>query len=73
MKLRTRILLALTVVGLLAIPLGGCNTPTGRQFRDAALPNIESGVQAILSGFVDGVFAAIETEPDDADDMMSGA
>lgn len=50
---------------------GACETPYGVQFRDAALPNIQTGVHAILDGFVDGVFAAIEPEQD-GDDQTGG-
>jgi hypothetical protein len=71
MKRNTGMIRLTVAASLCAIACGGCNTPTGRQFRDAALPNIESGVHAILTGFVDGVFASIETEPE-SDEMMGG-
>ena len=40
--------------------LSGCLT--GPQFRQAALPAIEGGIEQILDGLVDGVFAAINVE-----------
>lgn len=42
----------------------GCQTVFSQRFRDAALPEIESGINDILDGLVDGVFAAIETRSD---------
>lgn len=46
----------------------GCDG-TGRQFRQAALPGIESGVDAFVNGVLDGIFASIEVESGtDADD-----
>ena len=38
----------------------GC--PGGRQFREAALPAVQTGVDSILDGIVDGIFAAIAVE-----------
>ena len=46
---------------LLATLSGGL---TGPQFRQAALPAIEGGIDQILDGLVAGVFAAIEVESD---------
>ena len=34
----------------------------GTEFRAAALPAVESGVEQILDGLVDGIFAAIQPE-----------
>ena len=34
----------------------------GTEFRAAALPALESGVEQILDGLVDGIFAAIQPE-----------
>ncbi len=34
----------------------------GKQFREAALPEIQSGMELILDGLLEGVFAAIEPE-----------
>lgn len=44
--------------------VAGCTVPYGPQFRDTALPAIQTGVHSILDGFVDGVFASIEPEND---------
>ena len=41
----------------------GCEPDVGRQFRDAALPSLHTGVSAIVNGLVEGVFATIEPEP----------
>jgi hypothetical protein len=39
----------------------GCTA--GRDFRDAALPSLRTGVDAIVDGLLDGIFAVIEPEP----------
>jgi hypothetical protein len=48
------------IVVLVAIACGGCLT--GKEFRAAAGPAMESGVDSILDGLVDGLFAVIEPE-----------
>lgn len=42
--------------------MAGCIPIKGTEFRDAALPAIQTGVNAILDGLVTGIFAAIEPE-----------
>jgi hypothetical protein len=51
---------------LMAVAAGvaGCTVPYGPQFREVALPAIQTGVHSILDGFVNGVFATIEPEND---------
>lgn len=71
-RLRHRAFVLLSGGSVLLASSGACETPTGRQFRDAALPAIQSGVQSILSGFVDGVFASIAVETTNADDSNNG-
>lgn len=39
----------------------GCTA--GREFREAALPAFRSGSLSIVTGLLDGLFAAIEPEP----------
>jgi hypothetical protein len=46
---------------LLAVIPAGCTT--GRDFREAALPSLRTGVDAILDGLLDGIFAVIDPEP----------
>ncbi len=41
---------------------GGTGCASGRDFREAALPLVESGVTDVINGFVDGFFAAIAVE-----------
>jgi len=41
---------------------GGSGCATGRDFREAALPLVESGVSDVVNGLVDGFFAAIAVE-----------
>ncbi len=57
---RTFAPLCLGCVGILAS--SGCTT--GREFRQAALPAVHEGVALILNGVLDGVFSAIEVEPE---------
>ncbi|MHC5110971.1 MAG: hypothetical protein ACYTHJ_13960 [Planctomycetota bacterium] len=54
------------LVGLTLLSTG-CIPVRGQAFRDNALPAIESGVELILDGVVDGLFAAIQTEPGNDD------
>lgn len=56
-----------TAIIAITLATSGCTMPYGKQFRDTALPGIQSGVQSILTGFVDGVFASIEPEADSND------
>lgn len=60
-KLRPACILA-TVVLLTT----GCGVG-GKEFRDAALPDIETGIRAVLDGLVNGVFAVVEPEPNEVD------
>lgn len=57
---RTCSLLCLGSLGILAS--AGCTV--GREFRQAALPAVQEGVALILNGVLDGVFSAIEVEPE---------
>ncbi len=59
----TRGVLVLCLLGMLAPTMGGCPCPGGecQDFADAANPSIETGVVAILTGIVNGVFALLDT------------
>ena len=48
----------------IVLAAGSTGCITGTQFRSAALPAIEGGIGMILDGVVDGLFAAIQVEPD---------
>ena len=50
-------------LSLLFVSSSGCVAGAGREFRNAALPAIRSGATSILNGLLDGLFAAIEPEP----------
>ena len=50
------------VAAILLMGSTGCIPTRGVQFREAALPAIESGVSSIMNGVLDGIFAAIEPE-----------
>ena len=56
--------LSVCLLGLAPILQGGCIPIQGTQFREAALPAIETGMSSILNGILDGVFASIEVEND---------
>ena len=64
-----RLTLALAATGATGMLMAQGTCMSGRQFREAALPSLESGVNLILDGVVDGLFAAIEVEtsPDAGD------
>ena len=55
-------LVTTAAVALVAVACCGCLT--GKDFREAAGPAMESGVNLILDGLVDGIFAVIEPEAD---------
>jgi hypothetical protein len=50
-----------TLTGTLPL-LSGCPDDVQREFRDAAGDSLQSGVNAILDGFVEGFFAVLEPE-----------
>ena len=56
----------LSLTAAIAVSAVMLSTQTGcgplRQFREGALPSLESGIDLILDGLVDGLFAAIEVE-----------
>ena len=60
---------ACAFVGI-AFLLGGCSL--GPEFRAAAGPAFETGVNAILDGLVNGVFAVIDPDDTDGDDNAAG-
>ncbi|MCO6438401.1 MAG: hypothetical protein J5J06_15015 [Phycisphaerae bacterium] len=51
----------MTLLGLSSLS-AGCDV--GREFRAAALPQFSEGVTLAVNGLLDGIFAAIEVEPD---------
>lgn len=59
-RVRIRTLLCLGLLGTLSS--AGCTV--GREFRQAALPAVHEGITLILNGVLDGVFSAIEVEPE---------
>ena len=59
---------AAMLVGI-AFLLGGCSL--GQEFRAAAGPAVETGVNAILDGLVSGLFAVIEPDGPGSDDNPS--
>lgn len=55
-----RVVRAATLVGGSALlPASACNGQLGQQFRVAAGDSIEQGVQSIVAGVLDGVFAIV--------------
>jgi hypothetical protein len=65
--------LFVSLAALTWLGLTGCDVPYGPQFREAALPSLQAGLTQILTGFVDGVFAAIEPEADGDDSAAGGS
>lgn len=61
------------LLGLAILTLGGCVPVEGRQFRETALPAIESGMSSILNGILDGVFASIAVESSTTDSSGNSA
>ncbi|MGB2985911.1 MAG: hypothetical protein WBE26_08510 [Phycisphaerae bacterium] len=62
--------LAGTVAAICVISLTGCDV--GREFREAATPAVTNGVSEIVNGLMDGLFAAIEVEPETSEKKVSG-
>ncbi len=58
--------LLLVVTGLAT----GCGDELEREFRSAAVGSIESGVNAVVDGLLDGVFAI--ADPDEGDAAATG-
>ena len=52
---------ALGMMATVLIGTTGC--VSGREFREAAGPAVQTGVTEIVTGLLDGLFAAIEPEP----------
>ena len=40
----------------------GCIPYSGTQFREAAIPALQTGVTSIMVGLIDGVFAVVDVE-----------
>jgi hypothetical protein len=40
----------------------GCIPYSGTQFRETAIPAVQTGVTSIVVGLIDGVFAAVDVE-----------
>lgn len=57
-------ILALGAAGLLATV--GCTSEIAKEFRSAAMGQIEVGVKAIADGVIDGIFSVLT--PDDTGD-----
>ena len=50
----------------------GCIPYSGTQFRETAIPSLQTGVTSIMNGLIDGIFAAIEVEPETSDESTTG-
>jgi hypothetical protein len=59
---RKRLIVALAAAGATAMLMTQGACVDGRQFRTAALPALKGGVDLMLDGVVDGLFAAIAVE-----------
>jgi hypothetical protein len=58
-----RLLVAIALVASAPLNFGGCNADD--PFEAAFLPGLQSGIVAILSGVVDGIFNALLAEDDE--------
>lgn len=56
--------LTFSLAAIILTNLAGCLPLLGTEFREAASPAVRSGVTEIVNGLLDGIFAAIEPEPD---------
>jgi len=60
-------LIATLGLALATVAQPGC-VPVGKEFREAAGPALEVGLNSIMDGLLDGFFAAIEPESADSGD-----
>jgi len=54
--------LAVSLGGASVLPISACDGMLGTEFRTAASDSIKTGVQSIVSGLIDGVFAVVEPD-----------
>jgi len=59
MKTCKRWLVGIGFICLTSMRLSGCGA-FSQQFRSAATPSLRTGVNAILDGFVQGIFAVVD-------------
>ena len=60
-------LIATVGLALATVTQPGC-VPIGTEFREAAGPALEEGLNSIMDGLLDGLFAAIEPDGTDSSD-----
>lgn len=56
--------------GSTPLSFGGCEAHAD-EFREAAAPALRTGVDSLMDGLVEGVFAVVEPESGSADDSTS--
>jgi hypothetical protein len=61
------------LVATLAFGTGCDEEAAGRAFRDAASGSFQSGLQSIVNGVIDGMFAAFELGADDTSSSSSSS
>lgn len=50
----------------------GCVPYSGTQFREIAIPSIQTGVTSVMNGLIDGIFAAFDVEPETSNESTTG-
>ena len=65
-----RIGISLGLGGSTAFSFGGCEAHAD-EFREAAAPALRTGVDSLMDGLVEGVFAVVEPESSSTDDSTS--
>lgn len=56
----------IALAGLALSSGAGCDDDNSREFREAALDSLRQGVSTILDGLVDGAFAVIDVDAENA-------
>ncbi|MCC7291448.1 MAG: hypothetical protein IT449_05230 [Phycisphaerales bacterium] len=69
-NLACRIGISLGISGGTALSFGGCEAHAD-EFREAAAPALRTGVDSLMDGLVEGVFAVVEPEASSTDDSAS--
>ena len=69
-KLSRSFVIGLGIAALAGQP--GCIPYNGTQFRETAIPSLQTGVTSIMNGLIDGIFASIEVEPETSNESTTG-
>ncbi len=65
---------AIVALSILLLPLNvGCEDAVAEEFRSAALSSVETGVNSIMDGILEGIFAIAEPSSSSSSDSSSSS